>query len=551
MIVPVFLGLILIILVGKLIFQKPNPVVIVPHFDLFQAQRQELLKDIASKYQPKKIVLLSVDHYRSGRSEVSTTERDWDFKDKTIRVDRDGVERLSKMDFVTNEENPFIFEHGIKNVLPDLSEYFPRAEIVPIMVRDDIASEKMEDIFNEIFAVLPDSMPVFSIDFSHYNPSSMAKIHDAYSIDSLKNLNEKNAFLAETDSPQLMNIAVRWAKKTNNKRFNLVFNSDSGEKSNDLEMETTSVVLGYYSRGVRQYSRVSTSIFGGDSMFDRLVYETYKDKKLEKVFYKLGPRLFRGVDLSIVNLEGPIAQNATQADITRDDLVFNFSIETLDALKYLKLNTVCLANNHTNGAGKPGLEETMKRLEDVGISTVGSYDNSAEYLSKRIESSLPLTIISTNELVDSGKIDGLIKQEKEAGRFVMIYAHWGAEYSETHIGKQRELAESWHRDGADLIIGSHPHVIEDFELVDGAPVIYSLGNLVFDQNFSKQTNEGLIVGVVIDREGIKLSLFPVKIMNQTPELMRGKRRLEILDQLLGSTAGFERINSDTILINRK
>lgn len=531
---------------------EDNPVVIVPHFDLFKEKRQELFQKLAKQYRPKRIILFSVNHYGAGNNKLLTTDRSWDFKDQKITLDRETFSRLSELDFVTVQEGPFVFEHGIKNVLPDLVRYFPEAEVATVMIRDDIKQDELQKIFDQVFACAPESMPVFSVDFSHYNPSSMAKIHDAYSIGALKNLDTDSAFLAETDSPQLMDIALRWAQKTKNKHFNLFYNGDSGEISGNLEMETTSVVLGHYSRGAKQDEKNSTFIFAGDAMFDRLVYETFKDKKPEEVMSKIGNRFFAGVDLSVLNLEGPISSETVKADTGRDDLVFNFPPQTIDILNYLKINTVSLANNHTNNAGREGYEETARKLSEAKIGSVGSYDNKPEYLMRRMEGvGQPISIIAVNDLVDANGVAEVIKRENTSGRLVFVFAHWGAEYSKTRNGKQEEAAKIWQKNGADFIAGSHPHIIEDLEITDGTPIIYSLGNFIFDQNFSRETNEGLIVGGVINENEIKLSFFPVKIINQAPELMRGQRRQEILDKLLGGDSGFTRISGDTILINKK
>jgi len=524
--------------------------IIVPHFDLFKQKRQEFLSNLSSKYKSKKIILFSVNHFSSGEKDVLVTDRQWDYKDFEIKVDVESVKKLASLDFVSKDENSFLNEHGIKNVLPDLAKYFPEAQIAPVIIKDNVAQSDLEEIFNQIYLAVPDSMAVFSVDFSHYCPNSMVQIHDAYSIASLKNLNEDASYRAETDSPQLMNMAVKWAKKTDKKHFNLFYNSNSGEISDNSEMETTSVVLGYYSDGLQQKDRTSTAIFAGDVMLDRLVYHTYKNQKIEEVFSKIGNRLFRGADLSIVNLEGPISKSEIEDNIASDNLIFNFPPETPEALKYLYLNAVSLANNHTNNAGLTGFKNTVDALKENKISPIGSYDNKQDEIAKTFDGPLPLALIATHELLGQSDIENEIKKHSQEGRFVIVFPHWGSEYSKKHIALQNQMAQKWQNAGANLVIGSHPHVIEDIEVIGDTPVVYSLGNFVFDQNFSRETNEGLIVGAIITQNSIRLSFFPVKISNQTPELMRGQRRVEILEELLKNVASTQKLNDDTILISR-
>lgn len=526
------------------------PVVIVPHFDSFKKERRELLSTLRGKASPKKIVLFSVNHFALGQRDILTTNRVWDFKDVNVKTDSEGYQKLIKNPSVLGDDTPFFSEHGVKNVLPDLAEFFPKAEILPVIARDDISQEETEKIFNDIYDSIGDYMAIFSIDFSHYCPNSMAQIHDAHSISALKNLDENKAYLSETDSPQLMKMALMWAKKRQNEKFNLVFNSNSGLINSNDENETTSVVIGYFSPGDRDNDKTATMIFAGDVMLDRYVNHTFKDEGIKNAFLKIGPRLFRGADLSIVNLEGPISSKPIDDDTASDNLNFNFPPDTPEALKYLDLNSVSLANNHSLNGGEEGLQNTIKVLGDQQISVIGRPDNQGD-LVRRLSSSLPISVLPVNELSNKADISDKIREEKTAGRFVVVYAHWGSEYADTHSTLQENAAKQWRESGADLVVGAHPHVIEDLSLIDKMPVVYSLGNFVFDQNFSRGTREGLVVGAVATDESIKISFFPVEIVGQAPRLIRGERRKEILTKLMGSSgSGYQVINCDTIQIDR-
>lgn len=532
-------------------YSSESPIIIVPHFDTFKSKRQELLFELGGQYNPKKIVLLSVNHFALGKSDVITTDRQWDFKDVGVKVDKAGYSKIISGGIASGEENPFLSEHGIKNVLPDVALAFPEAEILPIIVKDTIKSEAIDKIFQEIESSLPGYMPIFSIDFSHYNPSSMAEIHDAYSIASLSNLDAEKAFLAETDSPQLMKIAVLWAQKSGREKFNLFYNSNSGKENKNLDVETTSVMIGYFLPGEKKTDDTSTFVFAGDVMLDRLVYHKFKDKELSRVFSKIGQRLFRGVDLSLANLEGPISDSSIDDNIAVDNLVFNFPPETPSALKYLNLNAVSLANNHTLNNGKSGLDNTLKVLDKASIKSVGRPAEIGDESILKIEAPIPISVIALNATSESVELDKLIEQEDELGRFVIVYPHWGAEYIAIHSNIQSKLASKWSEAGADLIIGSHPHVVQDLQMFEDTPTIYSLGNFVFDQGFSKATQQGLVIGGIITKESIKISFFPTEIENCQPRLMGRDGKSEIFAKLISTNSGYKLINSDTIEITRK
>jgi len=85
--------------------------------------------------------------------------------------------------------------------------------------------------------------------------------------------------------------------------------------------------------------------------------------------------------------------------------------------------------------------------------------------------------------------------------------HWGNEYATTHSVAQHALAQKMIEAGADLIVGSHPHLVQDIELADGVPVVYSLGNFIFDQYNVEGWNQ-LALDVMTDGKTLSLRLLP-------------------------------------------
>ena len=101
-----------------------------------------------------------------------------------------------------------------------------------------------------------------------------------------------------------------------------------------------------------------------------------------------------------------------------------------------------------------------------------------------------------------------------------MYVHWGDEYELVHNAKQRDLAEKLIAAGVDLIIGHHPHVVQDIEVIDGVPVLYSLGNFIFDQYFSTEVQIGYTVDLVLSSTSQKVNLVPHTAQAKTqPRLM--------------------------------
>jgi poly-gamma-glutamate synthesis protein (capsule biosynthesis protein) len=264
-----------------------------------------------------------------------------------------------------------------------------------------------------------------------------------------------------------------------------------------------------------------TFTIGGDAMFGRMVSQSYPGDNLNQVLQKIRGPLFSGVNASLLNLEGPVSSTPVVQDLNPTSLIFNFPPQTVSALKYLGINGVSLANNHTQNAGLAGLDTTRKLLSSSGIQTIGGPDPEDVYqIATFSGTGLNLVVIGINTFSGTPDLMGLIKQIKSVkNNRLLIFPHWGSEYAAVHNGLQQSLARAWIDAGADLVVGSHPHVVEDSEVYKGKPIYYSLGNLVFDQNFSNQTQQGLVLTGKFTTSGLTLTPLPVKITNYQPSFV--------------------------------
>jgi poly-gamma-glutamate synthesis protein (capsule biosynthesis protein) len=302
-------------------------------------------------------------------------------------------------------------------------------------------------------------------------------------------------------------------------------------------------------------------VFAGDAMFDRNVWHNYKDRGLLHIFDNLNIDIFKSADYSILNLEGPISSTEIDDDCCSGSMVFNFPPETTSALNYLGIDAVSLANNHTMNAGASGFSYTKSALEKSKIKYFGKQVGFSEDSILRLDGDIQISVIGIDTLAtyNEDQLEESIKIEKATGRFVIIMPHWGTEYRETHNSNQRALAGKWAEAGADMIVGSHPHVVEDFEVIDplddtrGKPVVYSLGNFVFDQYFSKETQEGLALKIDISESDFTIRFLPTEskksAVSFTSDLECANRIKKIFD--ITSNSGFERVGEDMIKIRRR
>lgn len=97
----------------------------------------------------------------------------------------------------------------------------------------------------------------------------------------------------------------------------------------------------------------------------------------------------------------------------------------------------------------------------------------------------------------------MIKESDTKVDVLIISMHWGTEYQDKALPGVRDLAKTLVTLGADAIVGHHPHWVQDWEMVNGRPVYYSLGNLVFDQMWSEHTKKGLVVKMYYDGDQFK------------------------------------------------
>ncbi|GAI55886.1 unnamed protein product [marine sediment metagenome] len=115
--------------------------------------------------------------------------------------------------------------------------------------------------------------------------------------------------------------------------------------------------------------------------------------------------------------------------------------------------------------------------------------------------------------------------------FLIVSLHWGEEYKLINSPAQQKLAHQLIEAGTDLIIGHHPHVVQNIEKYLGKLIFYSLGNFIFDQYFSPETQQGLAVGLEIYPDRLVCRLFPLQINLSQAVSMEQNKASEFLMQL--------------------
>jgi len=524
---------------------------VVPHHLLAKDIMEDFFSYISSQEKPKTIVILSPDHFQSGilmesNSFITIAVDSNDKEFNNLKVDTLLWGKLFKENKMALNNSAVIAEHGVTTLLPYIKKYFPETNILPILIPADITKEQVEQLVKTINEnTLLNTIVVASVDFSHYLPSQAADFHDAKSIRVLLNFEEENFKNIEVDCWQALYAARLFAKLRQKKTPHIMAHNNSADFLN-LELEETtsyfSVVFGekkseeiFSGSTVEAFTEgVKTILLVGDIMLDRGVEDLIKQNSIYYPFRKIS-HFLRGIDIVFGNLEGPIVKNPP--DFLDNSLKFAFNSDVMKAISWSNFNLFSLANNHTLDMGKEGLEETKEWLKKYQINFVGDplSGSSDNFNSSFFRDNI--TFLAFNQIFPFiVKEEEIIKTTKTVkslnpDNLLIVSMHWGEEYKLINSSAQQKLAHQLIEAGTDLIIGHHPHVVQNIEKYQGKLIFYSLGNFIFDQYFSPETQQGLAVGLEIYPDRLVCRLFPFQINFSQPVLMEQNKASEFLIQL--------------------
>jgi poly-gamma-glutamate synthesis protein (capsule biosynthesis protein) len=249
--------------------------------------------------------------------------------------------------------------------------------------------------------------------------------------------------------------------------------------------------------------------FTGDIMLGRFV-ETLGRRHGTAYFTEHFSTLLGSSTAVVANFESAVANPHIQTE--SGGMRFSTTIELLSVLSQLSVTHASLANNHALDYGTDGYQGARRALTSVGIEPFGHSvllsTSSLVYIPYGSTTVAVLGIHTLFAPVDATIVKALIAEAKNRAQFVVAYVHWGDEYVLVHNKAQETLAQTLAEAGVDLVIGHHPHVVQDIDMVDGTPVIYSLGNFIFDQYFSADVKTGLLVGLTLEADTFTLTLHP-------------------------------------------
>lgn len=238
-------------------------------------------------------------------------------------------------------------------------------------------------------------------------------------------------------------------------------------------------------------------------------------------------------DMTVINLETPLLSNCP---ITVEGMLFCGDARVTEGLTYAGIDVATLGNNHVGNHYLEGVEETKKILSNAGIVPV------AETIAYKEVKGTKFAFLAYNDIgapeagvpwADENKIKTDIAEARKNADVVIVAYHWGVEYVTQPSERQIYLAHFTIDNGADVVLGNHPHWVQPVELYKDKFIIYAHGNFVFDQEWSEETKLGVIGKYTFyDKKLVDVEYIPIRIVDYgQPYFLEGDARQKVLDNM--------------------
>jgi len=456
--------------------------------------------------------VIGPDHFERGKAVVSTANLPFLTPFGKLDIDEAVIKDLLKTGVAI--DNEAIQDHSIGVQAIFIKKFFPKARIVPLILKANTNDEIIKKIAEVIARYRDRATVVISVDFSHYQPYDYAEILDGISEEMIKDLNFNNFTLRYVDSPASMKLLGLVVNDFDLGLRNII-RSNSYKFTGDSQ-NTTGYIIATFGKS---NSEESLLMFVGDIMLSRSVgLKMKRENNWKWPFLKIADYLKRA-DILFSNLENPISIRGKNIGS-----IYSFRADprVVEGLKYAGFDVLSLANNHITDWSMEAMKDTFQILKDNDISYIGAGYNRAEVhtpVVKVLKDGTKIGFLGYTNLISKYweaqedrpgvaylRISDIKKDIAEAKKTVdllVVSMHFGTEYKPHSNETQQEFARAAIDAGADIVVGHHPHVLQEIEKYKDGYIVYSLGNFVFDQLFSDDVRTGGILEVIVKNKKIK------------------------------------------------
>lgn len=262
--------------------------------------------------------------------------------------------------------------------------------------------------------------------------------------------------------------------------------------------------------GETQKSSSEAIVFTGDVLMARNIEQLINRRGEAYPFISM-TSIFAGAPTIIGNFESAILKNhiPTPAYVT----TFSTDAKLIPLLTEAGFTHMSLANNHSFDYGAETFFNTVATLEGANLTSFGNPQNSSSSLSTTFTSGdYTIGVIALNEVFTNivwDEVGTQLAQLSTESDYQIAYIHWGEEYILKHNFKQEETAKKLIDLGIDAVVGHHPHVTQDIQIYNERPIFYSLGNFLFDQYFSVDVQQGLVLRFTLSSTSAHYELIPI------------------------------------------
>lgn len=295
-------------------------------------------------------------------------------------------------------------------------------------------------------------------------------------------------------------------------------------------------------------SMVGDCTIGTDEQFDKSSnFDAFYIVKKDPGYFFQGVRdVFAADDLTVINMEGTLTESDTRQDKT---YAFKGDPKYTEILTAGNVDAANLANNHSKDYGEQSYTDTIQYLESAGIATFG-YDRTSVLDIKGIKVGLVgIYVLADGMERQQQLIDNIQSVKNQGAQVVIVSFHWGTEKATYPDDIQKTLAHIAVDNGADLVVGHHPHVLQGIEEYNGKNIVYSLGNFCFGGNRNPLDKDTMIFQQTFTFENgelvqdnvkniIPCSLSSVKEYNDyQPTILEGSESERVLQKIQELSSG--------------
>lgn len=275
-------------------------------------------------------------------------------------------------------------------------------------------------------------------------------------------------------------------------------------------------------------------LIAGDFCPKNRVTNLFEKKKYNAVLGGVKDYISKA-DYSIVNFECPVT-TGVEKEIIKCGPNLQCSEKGMEAIKWVGFNCITLANNHFLDYGKEGVENTLLVCKKYGIDSVGgglNLQEASNILYKEVKGIKFAIInccehefsIATHSSPGSNPLNPIqqyydIKVAKERSDYVIIIVHGGHEHQQHPSPRMKEVYRFFIDAGADVVVNHHQHCYSGYEVYQGKPIFYGLGNFCFDNENKRNNiwNEGYMVVLTFEKKEISYKIIPYKQCDLEPTI---------------------------------